>query len=107
MFQISITNGSVEYDGIPVLSAINFIVRNNEKIALVGRNGCGKTTLLKVLTGEIELVKGTGDENLGFYTTGKPTIGYLEQVAFSDPNVCLLDEVMKAYTPILMWHMIL
>ena len=101
MFQISITNGSVEYDGIPVLSAINFIVRNNEKIALVGRNGCGKTTLLKVLTGEIELVKGTGDENLGFYTTGKPTIGYLEQVAFSDPNVCLLDEVMKAYAPLL------
>lgn len=101
MFQISITNGSVEYDGVAVLSSINFTIRENEKIALVGRNGCGKTTLLKAIAGEVELVKGIGDENLGFYTTGKPTIGYLEQVAFSDPNVCMLDEVMKAYAPLL------
>ena len=58
MMQISIQNGAVEYDGIPVLTQVNFTVREKEKIALVGRNGCGKTTLLKVLAGKLECEKG-------------------------------------------------
>ena len=44
--QISIVNGSVEYDGEQILSNVNFDIHDKEKIALVGRNGCGKTTLL-------------------------------------------------------------
>ena len=59
--QIVITNGCVEYDGEPVLTEINFAVRENEKIAVVGRNGCGKTTLLRALTGEVAMIKGTGE----------------------------------------------
>lgn len=101
MIQINIVNGSVEYDGIPVLSEINFEIKEKEKIALVGRNGCGKTTLLKALCGEVELVRGTGDEDLGFYTAGKPVIGYLKQVAFRDERITLLAEVQSAFSELL------
>ncbi len=96
--QISIVNGSVEYDGVPVLSQIQFELHDKEKIALVGRNGCGKTTLLKVLMGQLEPIQGTGEEDFGFYVTGKPTIGYMRQVAFSDENTTLYQEVLKAFS---------
>lgn len=101
MFQISVVNGSIEYDGIAVLSDVNFTIREGEKIALVGRNGCGKTTLLRAIAGSLEFVKGTGDEDLGFHITGKPNIGYLEQVAFVNTNRPMIDEVMDAYSPLL------
>ncbi|MBO4791449.1 MAG: ATP-binding cassette domain-containing protein, partial [Clostridia bacterium] len=65
--QIVINNGSVEYDGEPVLTEINFAVRDNEKIAVVGRNGCGKTTLLRALTGEVDMTQGTGESDFGFH----------------------------------------
>ena len=68
IMQLTIQNGAVEYDGEPILSEINFSVRDNEKIALVGRNGSGKTTLLRALVGQVELVKGAGDGDFGFYT---------------------------------------
>lgn len=55
--QINVSNISVEYDGTPVIYQADFVIHENEKIALIGRNGCGKTTLLKVLTGEVEYQK--------------------------------------------------
>ena len=45
--QITVINGSVEYDGVPILTDVDFELHDKEKVALVGRNGCGKTTLLK------------------------------------------------------------
>ena len=59
--QINVSNISVEYDGTPVIYQADFVIQENEKIALIGRNGCGKTTLLKVLTGEVEYQKGEDD----------------------------------------------
>ena len=99
--QISIVNGAVEYDGIPVLTQVNFTVRDNEKIALVGRNGCGKTTLLKVLAGKLECEKGIGDENFGIYSSGNPTVGFLEQTSNDSKEKTMLDEVLGAYSALL------
>ena len=47
-----IANGCVRFGADTILEHINFEIRNNEKIAVVGRNGCGKTTLLKLIAGE-------------------------------------------------------
>ena len=101
LMQITVVNGSVEYDGVPILTDVDFELHDKEKIALVGRNGCGKTTLLKALTGEVPFVKGTGEEDFGMYVTGKPTLGYLRQVAFSDESVTLYDEIKSAYADLL------
>ena len=46
-----ICNGAVQYGGDVILKNINFEIRNTEKIAVVGRNGCGKTTLLRLVAG--------------------------------------------------------
>ena len=46
LYQIS--NGAVAFGDDVILHSIDFEIRNTEKIAIVGRNGCGKTTLLKL-----------------------------------------------------------
>ena len=50
---------TVGYDGVPVLSDVDFAVERGEKVALVGPNGAGKTTLLRLLLGELAPMKGT------------------------------------------------
>lgn len=94
--RIEIINGSVEYDGNTVLSEINFSVSDKEKIALVGRNGSGKTSILKCISGEVPLVSGTGDEKFSFLISGAPKIGYLQQVSLND-ELTLRQEILSAY----------
>lgn len=94
--RIEIINGSVEYDGNTVLSEINFSVSDKEKIALVGRNGSGKTSILKCISGEAPLVSGTGDEKFSFSISGAPKIGYLQQVSLND-ELTLRQEILSAY----------
>ena len=50
---------TVGYDGVAVLSDVDFAVERGEKVALVGPNGAGKTTLLRLLLGELAPMKGT------------------------------------------------
>ena len=94
--RIEIINGSVEYDGNTVLSEINFSVSDKEKIALVGRNGSGKTSILRCISGEVPLVSGTGDEKFSFSISGAPKIGYLQQVSLND-ELTLRQEILSAY----------
>lgn len=94
--RIEIINGSVEYDGNTVLSEINFSVSDKEKIALVGRNGSGKTSILKCISGEVPLVSGTGDEKFSFSISGAPKIGYLQQVSLND-ELTLRQEILSVY----------
>lgn len=97
--RIEIINGSVEYVGNTVLSEINFSVSDKEKIALVGRNGSGKTSILKCISGEVPLVSGTGDEKFSFSISGAPKIGYLQQVSLND-ELTLRQEILSAYNDV-------
>ncbi len=96
-----ICGGAVSYGGSAVLKNINFEIRNTEKIAVVGRNGCGKTTLLKLILGELELEKKSSDENSFISRAGDPVIGCLKQMTFEDNTVKLSDEIRKVFKPIL------
>lgn len=99
--QINVSNIAVEYDGVPVLTEANFVVHDKEKIALVGRNGCGKTTLLKVLSGELGYQKGDGDEPSGVFENGNPQIGFLKQTNNDESGKTMLDEILEAYKDLL------
>lgn len=100
--QINISNVAVEYDGVPVLSQVEFVIHEREKIALIGRNGCGKTTLLKVLTGEVEPVRGYYEEApYGVFKSGNPVVGFLKQTSNDDPKKTMLDEILDAYARLL------
>lgn len=95
LYQIS--NGAVAFGDDVILHSIDFEIRNTEKIAIVGRNGCGKTTLLKLISGEVEMEKLDSDESAFIAKAGNPEIGYLKQIAFDDSDVTLEQEVRKCF----------
>ena len=89
----SISNASVSFSGEDLLKDINFEIKNKEKIAIVGRNGCGKTTLLRLISGELE----AEGENASVSCSQETQIGYLKQISFTDLSVTLEDELEKAF----------
>ena len=97
LYQIS--NGAVAFADEVILHHINFEIRNTEKIAVVGRNGCGKTTLLKLISGEVDLEKRDSDEDVFIAKSGNPQIGYLKQIAFEDTGITLEQEIRKVFAP--------
>ncbi len=99
--QLKIQNGVVELSGEPILKSVNIEINDQSKIAVVGRNGCGKTTLLKLISGEYRLTKLDSDNDTFFAVSGKPKIGFLSQITFDDYSKTLLEEVRSAYSEIL------
>ena len=92
-----INNGAVELGAELILRKINFEIRDREKIAIVGRNGCGKTTLLNLIAGELDLLKRDSDEDIFIAKAGNPEIGYLKQMAFEDYDRTLDEEIQKVF----------
>ena len=78
----------------PVLADVTFQVREGDKIGLVGPNGCGKTTLLNILTGREETEKGSIER------IGEISIGYLEQRPKTDSHATLIDAARVALAPL-------
>ncbi|MBR2042771.1 MAG: ABC-F family ATP-binding cassette domain-containing protein [Clostridia bacterium] len=90
---LSITDAEVSFGGETLLKSVSFEIKNKEKIAVVGRNGCGKTTLLRLISGEIE----AEGENAALSFNKDAVIGYLKQISFTDLSVSLEDELEKAF----------
>ena len=88
---ISINNLTVSYGGFTLLNDINFHISENDKIGLVGKNGAGKSTILKLICG------------LQTPTSGKiavPSglkIGYLPQIMEHHKGRSVIDETMTAF----------
>ena len=99
--QLKIHIGTVELSGEPILSSVNIEINDMSKIAVVGRNGCGKTTLLRLISGEYTLAKRESDEESFIAVSGKPVIGVLSQMTFDDESVTLKDEIRRAYSDII------
>ncbi len=99
--QIRIQNGVVDLSGEPILKKVNIEINSESKIGIVGRNGCGKTTLLRLIAGELQISKDEPDLDSQFIVSGKPVIGTLSQMAFKDDSVTLLEEIRSAYAHII------
>lgn len=95
-----IKHALVQYGADTILRDVNFEVRNNEKIAVVGRNGCGKTTLLKLIAGDITMNNLDSDEECGITMAGKQEIGFLRQVNFEDRDITVEEEIKKIFAPV-------
>lgn len=98
--RLFLDNISVSFGENEVLKNISFEVNTKDKVAIVGRNGCGKTTLLRVITGEQEI--DADDKNIAkIQKTDKFQIGYLKQIAFEDDKETFENEILKAYSDVL------
>ena len=83
---VSIQNLSKSYNGRNIFKNVDLKMRYKDKIAIIGRNGCGKTTLLKIILGEEQPDYGT--VKLGT----KLKIGYLQQnTTFEETTATILD----------------
>ena len=95
-----IRHALVQYGADTILEDVNFEVHDREKIAIVGRNGCGKTTLLKLIVGDIRMNNPDSDEECGITMAGKQEIGFLRQVNFEEKEVTVEEEIKKVFAPV-------
>ena len=95
-----IRHAIVKYAADTILKDVNFEIHDHEKIAIIGRNGCGKTTLLKLISGEVEMANPDSDEECGIVMAGKQRIGYLRQISFEDSSITVEEEILKVFAPV-------
>ena len=95
-----IRHAIVRYGADTILEDVNFEIRDTEKIAIVGRNGCGKTTLLKLINGDIQMDNIDSDEECGISMAGQQRIGFLKQISFEDTAITAEKEILKVFEPI-------
>ena len=95
-----IKHAIVKYAADTILEDVNFEIRDNEKVAIIGRNGCGKTTLLKLISGDIEMSNPDSDEECGIVMAGTQRIGFLRQISFDDTEITVENEILKVFEPI-------
>ena len=84
---LSVSNISVQFGSKRLFNDVSFLISPRDRIGLIGSNGTGKTTLLKIITGLCE--PDSGDVALSRHTT----VGYLPQEGISYSGMNLYDEV--------------
>ncbi|MGN0316680.1 MAG: ABC-F family ATP-binding cassette domain-containing protein [Lachnospira sp.] len=89
---LSITGLSKSFDSTPLFTDINIEIKRGERVALIGNNGTGKTTILKLING---LIKPDGGS---IYLGAKVSIGYYDQEHHVlDPDKTIFEEIRDAY----------
>jgi len=92
---VLLDNVSISFGGHPLFRGLSWRVGDRDRVGLVGPNGCGKTTLLKLIRNEIDL-----DEGQVTATKGT-TYGYLPQEELTLSGRTLLDEVLSVFEHVL------
>lgn len=91
---ISINNLTVSFGGFTLFDDVNFHINDNDKIGLVGKNGAGKTTILKIVAGITAPSAGTVQKPSDL------TFGYLPQEMEYSKKISVIDETLKAFSHI-------
>ena len=89
---ISVQNLSVEFSARPLFDNINYVINKRDRIALVGKNGAGKSTMLKIIAGLQSPTSGQ------VAVPADTTVGYLPQQMKLTDTATVIEEVRKAYS---------
>ncbi len=92
LYQVS--QGSKSFGADTIFEDVQFMIKGNEKITIVGRNGCGKTTFLRCLTGEYAFDKGSVSIQNGI------RIGYLAQQVLEHDDWTVEEELKTVFEPV-------
>ncbi len=92
LYQVS--HGSKYFGADPAFEDVLFEIKGTEKITIVGRNGCGKTTFLKCMSGELSFDKGSVSIQNG------TSIGYLAQKPLEDDSETIEEALKKVFEPV-------
>lgn len=88
---ISIDGLGVDFSGHTLFSDISFVVNDNDKIALMGKNGAGKSTMMKIIAGVQKPTRGNVS------APKEAVIAYLPQHLLTEDNCTVFEETMKAF----------
>ena len=88
---LSVSKLTKEFNGETLFKNISFEINSKDKIAIIGKNGTGKTTLLKMILGDLRIDSGEIHKNL------KANIGYLSQNVISKKDNTLMDEMLEVF----------
>jgi len=91
MIELGVSNLTKMYGVDKIFENVTFDVKTKDKIGLIGRNGTGKTTLMKILAGYENFQNGVLNKRKGL------TIGYLEQIPNYDDENTVLDVLKEAF----------
>ncbi len=91
---ISVDNLAVEFSGDTLFSDVSFVVNENDKIALMGKNGAGKSTMMKIIAGVQKPTRGN------VRAPKDAVIAYLPQHLLIDDNCTVFEEASKAFKQI-------
>ena len=92
---LTLQNVKKEFGDTLLFDKVSFLINDNDRVALIGPNGNGKTTLLKMIIGEEEITSG----EIIFAKGAK--FGYLSQEVIKDVNHTLYQEVESVFTPLM------
>ncbi|MBQ9314532.1 MAG: ABC-F family ATP-binding cassette domain-containing protein [Clostridia bacterium] len=90
MALLSLSNIKKSFGSNELFSGISFTIENNHRIGLVGVNGCGKTTLLKIIQNKIDFDEGE------IYQSKNTVIGFVEQFICNDLSKTVYEEALTA-----------
>ena len=88
---ISVDNIGVEFSGETLFSEVSFVINENDKIALMGKNGAGKSTMMKIIAGLNKPTKGS------VRFPNDSVIAYLPQHLLTDDDCTVFEEASKAF----------
>ncbi len=88
---ISVDNLAVEFSGSTLFSDVSFVINPTDKIALMGKNGAGKSTMMKIIAGEQKATRGH------VRVPKEAIIAYLPQHLLTEDNCTVFEEAAKAF----------
>ncbi len=95
MVALNVCNLSMGFGEKTLFSNVSFLLDHRDRVGLIGANGTGKTTLFKIITGELEPVGG------GVSKARDMTVGYMEQHACQDSRRTVYEELLTVFDPLI------